>query len=55
MKEKKDNKKVKYIYEEEFKTDIDNPSLEELIDIFNNKFYKTIMKIEKSNFEGFNV
>ena len=34
----------------EFKTDLKNPTEEQLIKIFNEKFFKTIMKIEKDNF-----
>ncbi len=52
---RKENKKTNYIYTEEFKTDVLNPTLEDLINKFNEKFFKTIMKIEKTNFEGCNV
>lgn len=58
MKNKKDNKKkniTKYVYSETFKTNLENPTEEDLIRIFNEKFFKTIIKIEKSNFEGCNV
>lgn len=54
MKNKKENKVI-YIYTEEFKTNIENPTEEDLINIFNEKFFKTIMKIEKDNFGGCNV
>ena len=46
---KKKNKKINYIYTEDFKTLKENLSRNELKDIFNRKFYKTIMKIEKSS------
>lgn len=49
---KKNNKgnKTIFIYKEEFKTDLKNSKEEQLIKIFNEKFFKTIMKIEKDNF-----
>lgn len=58
MKNKKEKKKkniTNYIYSETFKTNLENPTEEDLILIFNEKFFKTIIKIEKSNFEGCNV
>ncbi len=51
MKNKRD-KKIKYIYSEEFKTNIENATEEDLIRLFNEKFFKTIMKIEKFSFEA---
>lgn len=51
---KKENK-CNYLYSEEFKTNKENVSEEELKNIFNKKFFKTIIKIEKSTFEGCNV
>lgn len=47
--------KIVYIYSEEFDTNIDNPTEEDLIEIFNQKFFKTIMKIEQTNFEEDNL
>lgn len=44
-------KKCKYIYTEDFKVNKENVSEKELKSIFNKKFFKTIIKIEKSNFE----
>lgn len=44
--------KCKYIYSEKFKTNKENVTEKELKDIFNRKFFKTIIKIEKSSFEG---
>lgn len=58
MKNKKENKKRKitnYVYSETFKTNLEKTTEEDLIRIFNEKFFKTIIKIEKSNFEGCNV
>ena len=49
MKNKKVNK-IRYTYTEKFKTNIKNPTEKQLIKIFNEKFFKTIMKIEKNNF-----
>ncbi len=53
-KNKKENK-CNYIYSEEFKTDKKDVTEDELKEIFNNKFFKTIIKIEKSTFGGCNV
>lgn len=47
--------KIIYTYTEEIKTNVENPTEEELINIFNEKFFKTIMKIEKENFGGCDV
>lgn len=52
MKKNNKGKKTIFIYKEEFKTDLKNPTEEQLIKIFNEKFFKTIMKIEKDNFEA---
>lgn len=49
---KKKNNKINYIYKEEFKTNKENASTNELIRIFNEKFFKTIMKIEKYDLGG---
>ena len=46
------SKKINYTYTEEFKTSKKNPTENELKEIFNKKFYKTIMKIEKSTIGG---
>ena len=45
-------KKCQYLYTEKFKTDKKNITEKELKDIFNRKFFKTIIKIEKSSFES---
>lgn len=45
-------RKINYIYTEEFNIN-DGNSKEELKVIFNNKFFKTIMKIENIYFEDF--
>ncbi len=55
MKNKKDNKKINYTYTEEIKTNIEKPTEEQLINLFNEKFFKTIMKIEKENIEDYKV
>ena len=55
MKNKKENQKIKYIYKEEIKTNLPNPTETELIEIFNKKYFRTIMKIEKDIFGGCNV
>lgn len=58
MKNKKENKKkniTNYVYSETFKTNLENPTEEDLMKMFNEKFFKTIIKIEKSNFEDCNV
>ena len=55
MKNKKENKKkniTNYVYSETFKTNLENPTEEDLIRIFNEKFFKTIIKIEKSTSGG---
>ena len=49
---KKKNKEINYTYIEEFKTSKENLTKDELKDIFNRKFYKTIMKIEKTSAGG---
>lgn len=48
----KKGNKCNYIYSEEFKTNKEKISEEELKNIFNKKIFKTIIKIEKFNFEG---
>lgn len=48
----KKNNKINYIYKEEFKTNKKNVTTSELIKIFNEKFFKTIMKIEKYDFDS---
>lgn len=58
MKNKKENKKkniTNYVYSENFKTNLESPTEEDLIRIFNEKFFKTIIKIEKSTSGGCNV
>jgi len=58
MKNKKEKKKkniTNYVYSETFKTNLENPTEEDLIRIFNEKFFKTIIKIEKSTSGGCNV
>lgn len=58
MKNKKENKKkniTNYVYSEAFKTNLENPTEEDLIRIFNEKFFKTIIKLEKSTSGGCNV
>ena len=47
------SKKINYIYTEKFKTFKENITKSELKDIFNRKFYKTIMKIEKTSVGGY--
>ncbi len=44
------NKKINYIHSETFQTNKENPTEEELKEIFNRKFFKVVMKIEKSEF-----
>lgn len=39
---------ITYIYSEEFKTHSDNPNEKELKKLFNQKFFTTIIKIEKT-------
>ena len=58
MKNKKEIKKkntTEFVYSEEIKTNLENPTEEDLILLFNKKFFKTIMKIEKSDLGGCNV
>lgn len=58
MKNKKENKKkniTNYVYSEAFKTNLETPTEEDLIRIFNEKFFKTIIKLEKSTSGGCNV
>lgn len=55
LKNKKENKKIIYIYKEEIKTNSFNPTEKDLIEIFNKKYFKIIMKIEKNIFGGCNV
>lgn len=54
MKKNKKENKVNYIYSEEFKINKNKVTDEELKTIFNRKFFKTIMKIEKVHFGGCN-
>lgn len=42
-------KKINYVYDEEFKTDKGNNSKEELINIFNEKYFSIIKKLEREN------
>ncbi len=44
---KKDNKKINYNYNEEFKTTKNNPTEQELKEIFNKKYFNYIKRIEK--------
>ncbi len=54
MKKKKE-KKINYVITSKYKTDECYSTEDELIRIFNEKYFKTIMKIEKSLFGGCNV
>ena len=55
MKDKKKNQKINYIYKEIINTTSINPTNEELIELFNKKYFKIIMKIEKNILESCNV
>ena len=51
----KNKKKTIYVITSEYKTNKSYLTEDELIRIFNEKYFKTIMKIEKSFFGGCNV
>lgn len=54
MKNKKETN-INYVITSEYKTDKDNLTENELIKLFNTKYFKTIMKIEKNFFDDCNV
>lgn len=57
MEEKKNNKGkkinyVKFMFSEEFNTNIENPTKEDLKNIFNRKYFKYIKRIENRILEN---
>lgn len=49
---KNKNRKTIFVLTEEYKTNIKNPTKEQLIELFNKKYFKTILKIEMEKKES---
>lgn len=54
MNNKKDKKRTNFVYTEEFKTALPNPTEQELKTIFNKKYYLFIKRIENRFLRGCN-